>query len=246
MVQGGTVSVRVRQGGNSYDLSRYISVTARNNWQFATVNPAQQSAGYTCGNGYILSFSSPPAPGQRIGACCLVLAWSFTRAPAISDNGPNHGYLYVATGSPTFGNAHTEFSWALHQDLANASSTFSLAQCGNYNPQTQTGFISRANLVAGTERHEAGSANSHWAQYSAANSGANNIGVVLEAQIAPPGTSTEVFWISIWNSAQTASNSTIAPHSPSSRVRQITTPRARSSTAQSITTPISLANEVVI
>jgi hypothetical protein len=85
----------------------------------------------------------------------------------------------------------TIYQWEIVPDLANSSSQFYQAQCGNYNVQTNpNGFISGANLAAQTQRHEIGSVQGHWGEYnSAQNNTANNVGLVYEGLIAPPGVS---------------------------------------------------------
>src|SRR5208283_4064977 len=78
------------------------------------------------------------------------------------------------------------YYYVISPDLQNSSSTFSLAQCANYNAQTNpNGFISQPNLLANTQRHESGSVASHYAQYVAAvNVSSNNPGTVAEQQLA--------------------------------------------------------------
>jgi hypothetical protein len=79
--------------------------------------------------------------------------------------------------------------------LENTSSDFYQAQCGNYNPQTNTGFISGANLLANTIRHEAGSVQSHYKNYlDAIGDPAKNPGVILEKLVqGPPGGNAQDF-----------------------------------------------------
>jgi hypothetical protein len=203
MVKSGTVKVTVTVGGVAMVRTRAVTVNPRSNWAFSAAAAAPRDAGYTCGGGRVLSFGSPPSANEEIGKYCVNLPYSYMLANPIS-GGPNSGYRYINNASAGYGDIPTEFSWAEHQDLANSTSTFSQAQCGNYNSQTQSGFISRSNLVAGTDRHEAGSSNSHWAKYSAANGGSNNLGVVMESQVAPPGTTESAFRNTITTNAGTA------------------------------------------
>lgn len=133
-----------------------------------------------------MALPSPPAPSQEIGNFCVVLPFSFPPPVKLSDNGPNNGFQYISSASATFNGLSTGYYYAISPDLENASSTFSQAQCGNYNPQTNQGFISQAALLSGTIRHESGGTNSHYAQYASA-SAANNIGTILETQVGATG-----------------------------------------------------------
>ena len=68
-------------------------------------------------------------------------------------------------------------------DLQDTSSAFYKAQCGNYNAQTKpNGFISGANLLTNTTRHESGTVQSHYENYVVdQNNSANNLGTVAES-----------------------------------------------------------------
>jgi len=119
---------------------------------------------------------------------------SFNTA-SVNDGGPNNGYKYVTSISPGAPNQPWAYYYVISLDLQNSSSAFSLAQCGNYNAQTNpNGFISQPNLLANTTRHESGSTASHYAQYSAAvNNAANNPGTVAEQQVGAPVLTTSQF-----------------------------------------------------
>jgi hypothetical protein len=200
-VQSGTVSVNVVVAGTSYPVSGNLTVNARTNWAFATLAAAFHNAPYTCSSGTVVSqnFTSPPArTNGNLGASCLALAWSTT--PATVSGGPNNGYQYLTSASQT---AQAEYAWSLNPDLVNSGSTFSQAQRGNYNAAQNRGWISWADLKNGTDRHEAGPMNSHWAQYSAANGGANNLGTVAEPQVGAPGSN---FNQQVSNAMQAAAN----------------------------------------
>ena len=121
----------------------------------------------------------------------------------VNDNGPNHGFLYVARIRESFTDAETgkftptAFYWEVSGDLENpppivATGQFAQAQCGNYNPVTNsTGFISVGNLDSNARGHEAGTVRSHWTLYKAAQDDpANNLGVVADrfVELADPNT----------------------------------------------------------
>jgi hypothetical protein len=71
----------------------------------------------------------------------------------------------------------------LSGDIDNPGSQFYQAQCGNYNAQTNpNGYISGSTLDADDQRHEGGTVNSHYAEYSTAyQNSANNPGSVMES-----------------------------------------------------------------
>lgn len=68
-------------------------------------------------------------------------------------------------------------------------------QCGNFDPQSQTGFISGAELKANTIHHESANLpNSHYYNYRVAQDDPeNNVGVVAESLVAGPSTSAQTF-----------------------------------------------------
>jgi hypothetical protein len=94
-------------------------------------------------------------------------------------------------------------------DLQNATSTFLLAQCGNYNSQTnQNGLITQSNLLANTIRHESGVSSSHYSQYVAAvNVPANNPGAVGEQQVGAPTVTSAQFTQNVTTALQNALSS---------------------------------------
>ena len=62
-----------------------------------------------------------------------------------------------------------------------------MAQCGNYNPQTRTGFILGSTPRANAIRHESGTVQSHYINYVVAQaSSTNNLGVNAEFQVGVP------------------------------------------------------------
>jgi hypothetical protein len=179
MVTGGTVSVTAN---GDAPLSASITVNNRTNFAFTAVSPAPESDPFT-GDGCSVSVPSPPQQsGDAVGIFCLAQYFS-VNAATVSDNGPNNGYSYVSSISSSSGSSTTGYFYVISPDLENTSSTFYLAQCGNYNPTAQTGFISGANLLADTKRHEAGTVQSHYENYTVAqDNSANNLGTVAESK----------------------------------------------------------------
>lgn len=192
MVTSGTVRVTVQQGGRTHSLSKSITVNARNNFAFTAVTPAQVTNNFNCQENGTLSVPVPPVNGGRLGMTCLIqrASWNDT---TITDNGPNHNFKYVTAASNSDPNqtAHpsTAVYFLIHPDLENTASDFFKAQCGNYDPVTNTGFISGPQLLANTRNHEMGSVRGHYKQYvDTQNKPENNIGVGMEAMVGGPST----------------------------------------------------------
>jgi hypothetical protein len=103
----------------------------------------------------------------------------------------------------------TGYYYVISPDLTNTSSAFYQAQTGTYNAQTNSnGYISGANLLADTTRHESGTVNSHYENYVVAqNNPANNLGVLAEAEIGPPSQLTATFESNVKNDLTNAGNS---------------------------------------
>jgi hypothetical protein len=162
-----------------------------------------------------LSIPSPPTStyienGGQTGAWgnfCAIVNFSFN-ANIVNDGGPNNGFKYVSSVSPTNSGVAGGYFYVISPDLQNASSTFSLAQCGNYNAQSNPkGYITQANLLANTIRHESGSVASHYANYVAAiGNSSDNPGTVGEMQIGPPSLASPTFITDVTNAMQTAAN----------------------------------------
>jgi hypothetical protein len=123
----------------------------------------------------------PQRRGDAVGAFCLAQYFSLNTA-AVGDGGPNNGYSYVTSISSSSGSSTTSYFYVISPDLENSSSTFYKAQCGNYNSQTNpNGFISGANLLTDTTRHESGIVQSHYENYVVVqNTSTNNLGTVAE------------------------------------------------------------------
>jgi hypothetical protein len=182
-VQSGTVSVQV-----SYlpgPITASVTVNARTGWAFTAASPAQEPNGGGTGTcaGVLPTLTSPPVSGSNEGYSCLEEGSTYNSQTV--SGGPNSGYTYITSATNT-----TVYQWEIVPDLTNTSSAFYKAQCGNWNAQTQTGFISGANLAAQTQRHEIGSVQGHWGEYdNAQNQAAYNVGLVYEAVVARPGVS---------------------------------------------------------
>jgi hypothetical protein len=187
MVIGGTVQVKVTRSGipDPMTLEAKITVTNRD-FAFKAVLATKKPNGFTTPAGTTLMVPSPPRPNENLGESGLDVTFSFT-ADAVKDNGPNHGFKYVLSVSNSSGNVPTGFYYVISPDLETTSSEFYRAQCGNYSSQTNTGFISGADLLANVIRHESGSGQSHYNNYKVAQDDpANNIAVVGEKQVGPP------------------------------------------------------------
>ena len=200
MVTSGTVQVTVEQGGRTHSLSKSITVNARNNFAFTAVTPTQVTNGFNCQENGTLSLPTPPSNGSALGKTCLIQRANWNDA-TISDNGPNNNYKYVTAAFNSDSNqAHpsTAVYYVIHPDLENSNSAFFQAQCGNYNPATNSGFISGSQLLSNTRGHEVGSIRGHYKQYvDTQNKPENNIGVGMEAIVGSPSTSLTDFRQSI-------------------------------------------------
>ena len=201
MVTSGTVNATV--SGMSNPLTATITVNNRSGFAFTAVNPTQLTGtnSITCYSGTNVTLSSPPQPNSTEGYSCANLAYSFNFA-TVNDGGPNNGYEYVTSASPTNGNNPTTFQFIVVADLLSATAFYN-AQCGNFSQSNQSGFIAGSQLSQNVFDHEQGSVLSHWTEYQTAqNNSSNNIGTVLESTTAPPGSTGNSF-------AQTAGNAAL-------------------------------------
>jgi hypothetical protein len=200
MVTSGTVSVTVSAGQRTYPLSASITVNARSGFAFSAASATKVANGAGNGDGGTITVPNPPVPDGAIGAFYLRQKFSTTTS-ALNDNGPNQGFKYVVSLSDSFNGVSTAYQYVVPPDAENTGSAFYMAQCGNYNAQTNpNGFISGANLLAGIIRHESGTANSHYANYVAAQGdSANNLGVVGEAKTGRPTDSLDSFTTDLVN-----------------------------------------------
>ena len=194
----GTVSAQA----NGVTASAQMTVAPRTGWAFAAASATQQTNPYTpsstssCASIYPLSVNNPPlAPPAgttvtdegpyRLGLSGLCQSSSYTYQTITG--GPNNGYTFVASATNS-----TQFDWVGAQDILNPASVFYGMQCGNYNPTTNEGFISGANLSLNLIRHESSSTPSqgHYGNYVASqNSTSLNVGTAYE-QIVVFGNST--------------------------------------------------------
>lgn len=165
-----------------------VLVTPRIGWQTQPAQPAQVQDGTLTWTGNTPTpLPSPPANGQPIGSSHISLQVNYTTSVPIV-GGPNSGYQYTTSLTPA---QDFYYQWELAADLANPNSTFSKNQCGG----TSGGwtFITYANLLNNTVRHESSEiAQSHWVEY-ASSLGTNNLGTWAETQVATPGTSQQIF-----------------------------------------------------
>ncbi len=184
VVAGGTGKVNVLLLGQTYNLEKSLSVSARSGWAFAAAPANQEANGYTIpgidgGPGQQLLVPNPPVAGSQLGQFAVRFAYSLTPGDVspISDNGPNQGLKYVVQ---IIDQASAHF--VIAQDMDNLSSPFAQTQCGNWNGST--GYIGGPDLKEGAIRHEGGGANSHWRLYKdAQDNPANNLGVGAEEQV---------------------------------------------------------------
>ncbi len=191
----GTVSVNVSVNGTAaVPLSAGLTANARSGFAFAAVNPSQVFANsLTCYDGTVHVAPSPPAPNSVEGANCPDMAYSFQFA-TVSDSGPNKGYEYVTSASNINGSSPTKFEYIVVSDLLNSGSDFFTHQCGTFSTSNLSGFIAGTQLKQNVFDHEQGGVLSHWTEYrDAQNASANNIGTVLEATTAPPGSTGSSF-----------------------------------------------------
>jgi hypothetical protein len=184
MVVSGTVSVDVKVGTTTYPHSRSITVNDRTGFAFSAVSPTKRQNPYANGN-CNLSIPTSPAAGNEVGYSCLDQYFSITRTQ-IAGNGPNKGFWYVQSAS-NVGTLPTSFDWTIAGYLDDSTSEFAQKQCGDYNPATNTGFISHAQLKTNTVEHESGTVLGHYSQYkSTQDIDANNVGVSVEKEVGTP------------------------------------------------------------
>lgn len=210
MVASGTVSVTATASGAATPLSASITVNNRTGFAFTAVNPTQLNTNsITCYNGQTWTLHSPPNGGS-LGASCADLTFSFDTAPPITDNGPNNGYQYVTSVSNVNGNQATQFPYIVVSDFLTAT-TFYNKQCGNYSSSNSGGFVAGSQLKQNVFDHEQGSVLSHWTEYrDAQNNPSNNVGTVLEAITAPPGTTQTTYDNSLTTTGTNAQDSIVA------------------------------------
>jgi hypothetical protein len=104
----------------------------------------------------------------------------------INDSGPNKGFWYVTNASNT-DTLPTAFNYIIAGYLDDSNSEFAQQQCGNYNPTSNTGFISYSQLLSNTYEHESGTVRGHYVQYKTAqDDSSNNVGSAVESQTGSP------------------------------------------------------------
>ena len=137
-------------------------------------------------SGFGFSFPRPPTLAVAATAESLLEQSALSvDHRGVTDNGPNHGIQYVVSIRRS-GAIPTAFYYALSNDVesppgALATEDFARHQCGNYDPGTNTGFISIGNLDSNLRGHEAGGIKSHWREYvKAQDDPANNLGILAD------------------------------------------------------------------
>jgi hypothetical protein len=182
MVTSGTVSVTV--SGITNPLTANVTVNPRTNFAFTAAQPQKEGNPYTCvsaGGSEAIEVNNPPQSqngSDAIGKYCDIEDASYEPA-SISDDGPNNGYSYVLSATN-----NASFHWIIAPDAENSSTDFYQAQCGNYNPSTNAGFISGVQLDANTVRHESGTVHGHYGNYvTIQNNSNNNVGTGLESAV---------------------------------------------------------------
>lgn len=207
IVTSGTVSVNVAVNGTAaVPLSSGLTATPRSGFAFSAVSTSKvPNNTYNCPSKGVINLPSPPFNGGKLGEFCLNQQL-FINPAQISDSGPNKGYWYVTSAlnaGQSNGGTPTQFVYVIGPDLDNSTSTFSRAQCGNYNAQTNpNGFISWTNLFNNTVRHESGTVQSHYQNYVVAqNLSTNNVGIAVEAATGFPGISSQTFTSNVFATA---------------------------------------------
>ncbi|HEV2798920.1 MAG TPA: NBR1-Ig-like domain-containing protein [Pyrinomonadaceae bacterium] len=203
MAAGGTVSATVVQAGKQYPLTP-IAITVNKRDKFA-LQPLEATK---VANGtpykikkrpdgsfeeYVLKVPDVPTGTAEldagVGRALLHLVPSFYTSTIGA--GPNQGFKYV-THVANFDEADrplspSTYAYVISPALVDTDSEFYKAQCGNYNPLTGVGFISGADLLANTIRHEAGNVESHYRHYlDALKDSAKNPGTLIEDSVAGP------------------------------------------------------------
>jgi hypothetical protein len=184
-VIGGTVTVKVKYGSRVFDLQGSYTVVNRPNWTIDAAQPTRVSDGTVLEN-VTIDFPKPPVPNRELGVAVPVPR--FTLSTATVQTGPNTQFNYVAAITPRDAHGEGAFYWALHPDLENRNSTFYKAQCGDYDPETEEGFISSEQLVKNVINHEVGTTGqSHYLIYKSLMANPDyNLGVNAEKIIGTP------------------------------------------------------------
>jgi len=167
IVHGGLAKVKARCKNKDFNLQVSISVNSRSGWATSPANATQGSVG---------TFNVPPSPGDALGR--HVYTWSYSFAWDAIPSGPNYGYRYVTSMSPS-----QSFTWGLSAAL-DPSNAFYQRQTG------QGGNISGSKLRSNTINHE--SANAAVSHYYFYRQGlvANDPKAALESYVAGPSSQT--------------------------------------------------------
>jgi hypothetical protein len=201
VVDSGIGRVTVTRGPNATPLEAELTVAPRSDWAFTAKSPSKEDWTFTTPGGEVLDPANPPNGVYPVaGEAGVDLAWSDAGTYRILDNGPNHDFKFVRTKITDTGTIQTGFYWVIVPDLENTMSEFFLRQCGNFDPATQTGYISGENLATQTERHESAASQSHYAHYvTAQNHPANNLGLYAEQAVVGESTTLAEFGTMVFN-----------------------------------------------
>lgn len=203
IVAGGKALVNVISNGQAYNDLEVAVVVQPRSWFFPAAGATEQqpnSYTYTCrGNSTTLTVVSPElmTGGAGVYQVCLDIYFPQSNVSAVTGEGPNKSLKYVTDiGDLTVAN------WLRHVDVTNTNSAWYVHQCGNFVSNqgssctlpSGSGYISGQQYSDGVARHEAGSQNSHHAQYVAAqNSPSNNLKTVAELQVGAGSRTAEEF-----------------------------------------------------
>jgi hypothetical protein len=186
MVTSGTVSVTVTVAGQPLPRSASITVNPRS-WTTSPATATQSTNGTLDKNGVAVVLPLPPTPTGNDSGLGFYEA-RINRAGfnnnVVTGDAPNAGYIFYNDAL-----VFTIFDsrYELNPDLENSASTFSVKNCG------QSGYISWANLLAQTKRHEYNSSTqSHHGEYVLALA-SNNPGTYFESRVGAPGSDENAF-----------------------------------------------------
>jgi hypothetical protein len=209
ILASGSVSVKVIQGGRTFNLSQAITVNPREGFFFIARPVTEVPNGFTMDDGTVLNVGTPQTFNGALGHTGVQQYWSWPGTSQVND-GPNKGYIMANSAADTAmgGSPTTAAHYTIMADLENTSSAFYTHQCGDYDPVNKpNGFISGANLLHDTIGHEIGSFHSHNKQYvDAQNNPSNNLGILIESFVRPPPATFDSYSTDLDNAARSNAN----------------------------------------
>jgi hypothetical protein len=203
VVDSGTGSVNVTIGGTAIPLEASIDVIPRTGWAWVARSPSRQSLPYVIAgvqNGVIDGPNPPDGTGNVGGASGWRITYASPAVTQINDNGPTHGFDYVASKLSDVGaDGPTQFYWGVVGELEQITATFYRKQCGDYDPLLKpTGMISGASLLANTVRHESAAVQGHYGNYvNAQDDPLNNLGLFAESFIRGPSVTPQDYGLAL-------------------------------------------------